>query len=65
VFHCHRWADRPHLSVNMSRADACTVSRTVVSLGAGRVSMTYHAFAEGRTAGVFTAGLERLAEVAR
>src|SRR5205823_7589341 len=33
AFHLHRWADRPHLSVMMSRADARTVSRTIVEVG--------------------------------
>lgn len=31
-FHRHRWPDRPHLSVCMSRPDARTVSYTVISL---------------------------------
>jgi len=32
AFHRHRWPDRPHLSVLMSRDDACTVSRTIVEV---------------------------------
>lgn len=43
AFHRHRWADRPHLSVCMSRSDARTVSHTVVEVaGRGEVSMVYH-----------------------
>ena len=40
AFHAHRWRDAPHLSVFMSRDDACTVSRTVIEMGR-RVAMTY------------------------
>jgi hypothetical protein len=65
LFHWHRWPDRPHLSVHMSRADACTVSRTVVSLGEGRVSMTYRSVAPSRPPATHTVGLELLAGVAR
>jgi hypothetical protein len=32
-FHRHRWSDRPEISVNMSRADARTVSTTAVTVG--------------------------------
>jgi len=42
-FHTHRWPDRPHLSVHMSRPDARTVSRTIVEVAGGYVRMTYHA----------------------
>ncbi|MEO6435814.1 MAG: NRDE family protein [Tepidisphaeraceae bacterium] len=47
-FHAHRWPDRPHLSVHMSRADARTVSRTVVEVASsaasgGGVTMHYRA----------------------
>jgi hypothetical protein len=42
-FHEHRWSDAPHLSVFMERADACTVSRTVVEIGEERVALTYSA----------------------
>lgn len=40
-FHAHRWPDRSHLSVNMTRAEARTVSRTVVDVLPQRVSMRY------------------------
>jgi hypothetical protein len=42
-FHAHRWSDAPELSVFMERADACTVSRTVVDIGEERVRLTYSA----------------------
>lgn len=32
AFHAHRWPDRRHLSVMMSRPDACTVSQTVIEV---------------------------------
>ncbi len=47
-FHAHRWADRAHLSVNMTRADARTVSRTVVDVAPDRVSMRYAEVLEPR-----------------
>jgi len=40
-FHAHRWSDAPHLSVFMSRDDACTVSRTVIEVRERGVAMTY------------------------
>lgn len=40
-FHEHRWPDRPHLSVLMSRADARTVSRTVVDLFADSAVLSH------------------------
>jgi hypothetical protein len=41
-FHRHAWPGREHLSVNMCRPDARTVSYTVVELGFDEVRMTYH-----------------------
>jgi hypothetical protein len=41
AFHAHRWEGRGHLSVLMSRADARTVSRTVITLGAGLATVSY------------------------
>jgi hypothetical protein len=41
AFHAHRWPDRPQISVNMSRADARTVSRTVVELADGAIHLRY------------------------
>lgn len=40
-FHRHRWPDRPHLSVSMSRPDAHTVSHTVVDLEPSCVRLSY------------------------
>jgi len=42
AFHRHRWPDRPHLSVNMERADARTVSHAVVELGPAAAAFAYH-----------------------
>jgi hypothetical protein len=41
AFHEHCWPDRQQLSVLMHRADARTVSRTVVTVGEHAGSMTY------------------------
>ncbi len=41
AFHQHQWPDRAHLSVNMIRPDARTVSRAIVELTGDRASMTY------------------------
>jgi Transport and Golgi organisation 2 len=43
LFHAHRWSDAPELSVLMERADARTVSRTIVEIGEERVRLTYSA----------------------
>jgi hypothetical protein len=50
AFHRHRWPNRPHLSVNMDRADARTVSHAVVELGAGAATFVYHPDAPDRPA---------------
>jgi hypothetical protein len=42
AFHRHQWPDRPQLSVSMSRADARTVSVTIVDVGRSLAVMTYH-----------------------
>lgn len=41
AFHRHHWIDRPHLSVQMSREDARTVSRTVIELKHDQIKMQY------------------------
>lgn len=41
AFHRHRWPDEPHLSVCMRRADACTVSYTVLERDGAAAYMTY------------------------
>lgn len=43
AFHRHHWPDRPQLSVCMRRADARTVSHTLVELRDDAVVMHYHA----------------------
>lgn len=40
-FHQHQWPDRPQLSVRMSRADACTVSLTIVEIDGNNVALSY------------------------
>jgi hypothetical protein len=46
-FHQHQWPQRPHHSVRMRRADAGTVSTTVVEMREGRVTMKYLATGGG------------------
>lgn len=46
VFHRRRWYDQPHLSVNMRRPDARTVSRTTVDLTGSLFTMTYQPLAD-------------------
>lgn len=41
-FHRHRWPGREHLSVNMARATARTVSFAVVDLAVTAATVTYH-----------------------
>lgn len=41
AFHLHAWPDAGHLSVAMSRADARTVSRTVIDLHESRVRLSW------------------------
>ena len=48
-FHSHEWSDRRHLSVMMSREDACTVSRTTVELGPDRLMLVYSSLPDGET----------------
>lgn len=63
-FHAHQWPDRKHLSVQMARADARTVSRTFVEVGCDFVRMTYLSLAEvpqansprSSTLGLYSAG---------
>lgn len=50
--HQHAWPDRRHLSVLMSRADACTVSRTTIVIGHGRSELGYAAIVDGWPAGI-------------
>ena len=50
VFHRHRWPGREHLSVNMDRATARTVSHSVIDLVGDRATFTYHPDAPDRPA---------------
>src|SRR5690606_18926052 len=42
-FHRHRFPGQPHLSINMSRAEARTVNHTVIQREGNRMTMIYHA----------------------
>lgn len=53
-FHQHAWPDRRHLSVMMSRTDACTVSCTEVVLASESAVMTYRPVLDGWPAGATT-----------
>jgi hypothetical protein len=46
-FHQHAWPDRRHISVMMSRVDACTVSQTEVLLTHASVSLAYRPVVDG------------------
>jgi hypothetical protein len=50
AFHRHRWPGREHLSVNMSRDTARTVSHAVIDLGAAEAVFAYHPDAPDRPA---------------
>ena len=50
--HQHAWPDRRHLSVLMSRADACTVSRTEIVITHDRGAMRYAALKDGWPVGI-------------
>ena len=52
--HRHAWPDRRHVSVLMSRADACTVSRTEIVLTREGGEMRYAALRDGWPIGVAT-----------
>src|SRR5262249_28884776 len=40
-FHRHRWPNRPQVSVHMSRADAATVSHTVIDVSQAALTVRY------------------------
>jgi Transport and Golgi organisation 2 len=46
-FHQHAWPSRRHLSVMMSRVDACTVSQTEVLLTPSTVALAYRPVVDG------------------
>lgn len=50
AFHRHRWPDRPHLSVCMSRPEARTVSLTVVEITPARCRLIYYPDSPDRAA---------------
>lgn len=50
AFHRHHWPGREHLSVNMARPDARTVSHAVVELADDGATVTYHPDAPDRPA---------------
>jgi hypothetical protein len=64
TFHRHSWPEAPHLSVCMSRPDACTVSLTVVELSTSGGTLTYRPCAPDRPAHPVVARLA-FREVAR
>lgn len=41
AFHRHRWHDRPEISVHMERADAVTVSHTVIDVSREVIAVRY------------------------
>jgi hypothetical protein len=47
AFHRHHWPERPHVSVNMRREAARTVSYTVVEVGPGCVHLSHEDGAPG------------------
>jgi hypothetical protein len=48
-FHRHRWRKHPELSVVMNRPDACTVSRTIVDVANGWITMRYYPLVQAGT----------------
>jgi transport and Golgi organization protein 2 len=44
-FHRHRWARRPEISVQMSRQDAATVSRTTIVVSSRNIDLQYESLA--------------------
>jgi hypothetical protein len=53
-FHQHSWPDRRHVSVLMSRPDACTVSRTEVVITANWIGLRYAPIVDGWPAAIST-----------
>jgi hypothetical protein len=61
AFHRHHWPERPHLSVCMRRADAHTVSHTVITLAPHTVTLDYHPAAPDMPADPSSVVLQRRA----
>jgi hypothetical protein len=59
-FHRHRWPERPHLSVCMSRPDARTVSHTIIDLGRDTITLRYHPEPPDQPADTTTGTLRRI-----
>ena len=45
-FHDHQWASHPEISVRMERADARTVSRTIIDVTSRGIELDYHPIEE-------------------
>jgi hypothetical protein len=58
AFHAHQWPQQRHVSVNMSRADARTVSRTTIELSRDHARMAHVPLAPERSALTFRLDLE-------
>jgi hypothetical protein len=50
LFHGHQWPDKRDISVLMERADAATVSRTTIDVGARSVTLEYESLLPARAA---------------
>jgi uncharacterized protein with NRDE domain len=50
AFHRHRWPGREHLSVNMARDSARTVSHAVIDIGPDEATFAYHPDAPDQSA---------------
>ena len=50
AFHRHRWPGREYLSVNMSRAEARTVSHSTIDLDSAEAVFAYHPDSPDRSA---------------
>jgi hypothetical protein len=57
ALHRHRWPDRPHLSICMSRPDAHTVSYSVIALSPRAANLTYYPEAPSQAARPITLSL--------
>jgi hypothetical protein len=58
--HQHAWPDRRHLSVLMTRSDACTVSRTVVVMDDETAALSYAPVVDGWIGPTVTTAVTRV-----